>query len=305
MKLQANEAVVITGGNGFVGQHLARELESHWKGVKVISWDLPEIDITKPETYRAELQRLQPAWIVHLAAISSVVKAGENPGLTQRVNVEAAQQLLEAVAETSSTTRVFVTSSADIYGSVSPTPLPEQPLSVARPRNAYGASKLAMEEMIEERFSDRCLRVRPFPHIGPGQGKGFVTADFASQIAAIEKGQQEPVLMVGNLEAQRDFTDVRDVVRAYRLLMEQGKLGDVYHVASGQAVTIQAVLDALLKLSEVTIDVQQDAARMRPSDIPVLVGDASKLTQLTGWQPSIPLAQSLQDVLDWWRAANS
>ena len=158
-----------------------------------------------------------------------------------------------------------------------------------------------MEKLIEERFLKNTLRVRPFPHIGPGQALGFVTADFASQIARIEKGEQEPVMQVGNLKAKRDFVDVRDVVQAYRLLMQSGKLGEVYHVASGKAVSIQFVLDELLKLSKVDIKVEQDPERMRPADIPVLVGDAGKLKKETGWQTTISLEQSLKDILNYWR----
>jgi GDP-4-dehydro-6-deoxy-D-mannose reductase len=158
-----------------------------------------------------------------------------------------------------------------------------------------------MEELIEKRFLKNTLRVRPFPHIGPGQALGFVTADFASQIAAIEKGEQDSVMKVGNLEAKRDFTDVRDVVRAYRLLLQDGELGEVYNVASGKATSIQFVLDELLKLSKVKIKVERDPERMRPSDIPVLVGDANKLKETTGWEPTINLERSLEDILNYWR----
>ena len=155
-----------------------------------------------------------------------------------------------------------------------------------RPRNPYGQSKLEMEQMIEKEYDAHCIRVRPFPHIGPGQQQGFVTADFASQIAEIEAGKQEPVISVGNLDAQRDFTDVRDVSHAYRLLMEHGILGNVYHVASGMPRSIQSVLDRLLALSPVSITVQQNPHRMRPSDNPVLVGNAEKIKAATGWAPS-------------------
>jgi len=158
-----------------------------------------------------------------------------------------------------------------------------------------------MEQMIVDDFNDIVIRARPFPHIGPGQGRGFVTADFASQIAAIERGDQALTLQVGNLTAVRDFTDVRDVVRAYALLLERGKLGEVYHVASGQGVSVQSILDQLLAHSVIKIEVTQDQARMRPSEIPVLVGDATKLREVTSWQPEIELERSLKDILDFWR----
>ena len=323
-----SEVIVITGGRGFVGTHLAVELRKSWPKATIVSWDLPEIDpikdpvpevtggrhrpavfnevdITKPETYQKLLSELTPDWVVHLAAISAVSGSFKQAELVQRVNVEGSRSLLESVTQYSPKTRVLVASSADIYGSTkqlaSGQPIAELPLSEAEPRNPYGASKLALEQLIVEDFNDRVLRVRPFPHIGPGQQTGFVTADFASQIAAIERAVKEPVVTVGNLEAQRHFTDVRDVVRSYRLLMEHGSIGEVYHVASVEAFSIQYVLDELLKLSTVTIEVKQDPERMRPSDIPVLDGDASKLRQATVWQPTIPLADSLRDILAWWR----
>lgn len=328
--------VVITGGNGFVGKYLQEELRREWPEVNIEVWDpvksadadhgtsLP-IDITKPEQYRERLRELQPDWLVHLAAVSSVVTAAKDPELARRVNVEATRDLLEAAAELSPATRVLVTSTADIYGSTplrpagrrgfaGQAPLPELPLSQAHPQNPYAQSKWDMEKMIEEQFLGRVLRVRAFPHIGPGQGLGFVTADFAAQIANIEKSaasreargsERSGIIHVGNLEAKRDFTDVRDVVRAYRLLMEKGKIGEVYHVASGKAVTIQEVLDQLLGLSEAKISVEQDEGRMRPSDIEILVGDATKLRQLTDWQPTISLEQSLRDILEWWRSKPS
>lgn len=296
--------VVITGGRGFVGTYLQEELKKNWQG-EIDVWDIPDVDITKPEQYRDRLKELQPAWLVHLAAISSVPVATKDPALTQRVNVEATQNILEAIEELSPATNMFVTSTADIYGSTplttSGSPLSELSLEEAQPRNPYAQSKWEMEKMIEADFNDRVLRVRSFPHVGPGQGLGFVTADFASQVAAIEAGKQEPIMKVGSLEAQRDFTDVRDVVRAYRLLMERGQLGEVYHVARGKAISIQEILDQLLAMSNVNITVEQDPARLRAQDIPVLVGDATKLREATGWQPTIPLQQTLQEVLDWWR----
>lgn len=306
--------VVITGGKGFVGSYLQKELKKSWKGIEIETWDLPEVDITKPETFRNKLKELQPTWLIHLAAIASVPAAIKDPTLTHRVNIEASQNILAAVAELSPKTKVLVTSTADLYGSTplttSGSPLSELPLSEAHPKNAYGQSKWEMEKMIEGNYLDRVIRVRPFPHIGPGQGLGFVTADFAAQIAKIEKEaasrealkERSGIIRVGNLTAKRDFTDVRDVVRAYRLLMEKGKVGEVYHVASGKAVAIQEILDQLLAMSTSKISVEEDPTKLRPSDIPILVGNASKLRAVTGWEPEISLEQSLHDILDWWRA---
>lgn len=293
--------VVITGGEGFVGKWLQKELKQAWPEATIVSWDLPTIDITKPVTYRDSLKNYQPTWLVHLAALPGVGSSWQQTDTVRRVNTEATTDLLEQVVAVSPKTKVLVVSSADIYGLGSPTPLKELPLDEAHPSSPYAQSKWEMERVIEQRFKAQVLRVRPFPHFGPGQRTGFAVADFASQIAAIEVGQQAPVVHVGNLEAQRDFTDVRDVVRAYRLLMEKGQLGEVYHVASGRVVRIRTIIEQLLKLTTVSITIEQEPARLRPLDISVLIGDASKLKSTTGWRPEVPLEQTLRDVLDNWR----
>lgn len=321
--------VIITGGNGFVGKHLVSELRREWPEATLVIWDkkldgLPEgvqgkeVDITNPESYRDYLTELQPRWIVHLAAIAPIPVAMKDPELTKRVNVDATRELLRLVRELSGLTKVLAISSSDIYGSTklnksgstkdvieseeADTPLPELSLKEAKPTNPYAASKWQMEEIIEKDYNDMVIRVRPFPHIGPGQGRGFVTADFAAQIAAAERGEQEPIVRVGNLDTRRDFTDVRDVVRAYRLLMEKGRRGEVYHVASGKVVRIKEVLERLLALTKVKMEIVQDPQKMRKADIKGLIGSADKLHEATGWEPRIDLQQSLADVLEWWRS---
>ena len=314
--LTKDSTVVITGGGGFVGRHLIAELKKTYPELNIVVWErnitnLPEgvkgesVDITEPSSYITSLETLQPAWVIHLAAVAAIGAAAKDPDMANRVNVEATEVLLQNIESFSPATHVLVTSSADIYGGTdiakSGTPIPELSLTETRPTNPYAETKQHMEEIIEKTYNDRCIRVRPFPHIGPGQGLGFVTADFASQVAAIEKGKQEPVMKVGNLEAERDFTDVRDTVRSYRLLLEQGQLGEVYNVASGKGTKIQWILDQLLSNSTTDITVEQDPDRMRPSDVPRMVGDVSKLTKQTGWQPSVDLTKTLQDILDYWR----
>lgn len=305
-------SVIITGGAGFVGRHLITELQKHHSFSEIIVFDRRvdnlltgitghAIDITNPDTYVEILRDAQPSWIIHLAAVSSVGFSLDHEELTRTVNVFSTETLVQEALAVKPDTKFLIISSADIYGFIGFEPLSELPLSEAHPTNPYGKSKLEMEQIIEEKYNQYCIRVRPFPHIGPGQGKGFVTADFASQIAAIEQGKQAPEILVGNLEARRDFTDVRDVVRAYRLLIEKGALGEVYHVASGQAYSIQYVLDVLLALSSVSIQVTQDNSRMRPSDTPVLIGAIDKITSEIGWKPEIPIETSLQDILEDWR----
>lgn len=309
------DSVIITGGCGFVGKHLVAELSSHAPAVHIIVWDLHpdtlphavefvQCDITNSGTYEQSLRKAQPQWIVHLAGIAALDAARKNPELAHRINMDATVSLMQSVTSSSPATHVLVASSAEVYGEAflqADKPLAELPLSQCQPVNPYAKSKYDMEVALEEQFLEISVRVRPFAHIGPGQGRGFVTADFASQIAEIEHGMREPVIRVGNLSAFRDFTDVRDVVCAYRLLLTEQSLGQVYNVASGQAVQIQQILDELLSMSSVPITVQEDPDRMRPSDIWRMAGDASKLTSQTGWTPHIPLRQSLRDILNWWR----
>ncbi|PIT97783.1 MAG: hypothetical protein COT71_04145 [Candidatus Andersenbacteria bacterium CG10_big_fil_rev_8_21_14_0_10_54_11] len=309
------QTILVTGGAGFVGQHLLRELRTALPGVRLVVWDKYRglapaeyrlADIADSASWAGQLALLKPTWLIHLAAVSHVSAALHDPSLAYRINVAATERLLQDAVAESPQTRIVAVSSADIYGRASAAPLPELPIAAAKPLNPYAASKRDMEALIAASFADRTIVVRPFPHIGPGQGRGLVTADFAAQIAAIEAGRQEAVIKVGNLAARRDFTDVRDVVRAYRLLLTCGQLGETYHVASGRAVAIHDVLRRLLALSTHSITIAEDPARLRPADIPVLVGDASKLTAATaisgpGWKPEISLDQSLRDILQWWR----
>jgi len=309
-------SVIITGGAGFVGRHLIRELQKHSSFSRMCVLDssvenLPAgvegyaVDITRPDTYVNILRDCKPAWIIHLAAVSSVGFSLAHEDLTRTVNVFATQELIKRAIEIDTHVRFLIISSADIYGTAGPSPLSELPLALARPTNPYGKSKLEMEQIIERDYKEYCIRARPFPHIGPGQHTGFVTADFASQIVAIEHGKQAPEILVGNLEAERDFTDVRDVVRAYRLLIEKGTLGEVYHVASSRAYSIQYILDTLLEMSTSLVRIKQDESRMRPSDTPVLIGAIDKITSATTWKPEIPLDISLRDILEDWRHRSS
>lgn len=305
-------SVLITGGGGFVGRHLIAELQRHNSFSRIIVLDaksqaLPRgieghvVDITDSKTYTPIIQDAQPDWIIHLAAVSSVPFAIEHPELTRTVNVFATDHLIDTTLSVSPGAAFLVVSSADIYGSTGSEPVIELPLAQAHPLNPYAESKLEMELRIEEKYNNSCIRVRPFPHIGPGQATGFVTSDFASQIAAIEKGGHGSAIAVGNLDAKRDFTDVRDVVRAYRLLIEGGRKGEVYHVASSRAHTISEVLETLLSFSSASITVTQDPSRMRPSDNPVVVGSIEKIMREISWKPEISFRDSLKDILEDWR----
>ncbi len=309
---------LITGISGFVGSHLAEYLlqETDWQVAGTIFG--PETNIAaladRLELYPAELSRLevmtfileraQPDAIFHLAAQPLVSAAHRDPWGTLETNIRMNLNVLEGAARVCPDCRVLIVGSSEEYGLVAPEELPIDEETPLRPLNAYALSKVAQDLMgLQYHLTHRLhvIRARPFNHIGPRQRKGFVTPDFASQVAAIEAGLQPPIMEVGNLTARRDFSDVRDVVRAYVALIRRGEAGQVYNIGSGESHAVQEVLDALLALSRVPIEVRQDPARMRPSDVPNVVCDASRLRAQTGWQPTIPFEQSLRDVLDYWR----
>jgi GDP-4-dehydro-6-deoxy-D-mannose reductase len=198
---------------------------------------------------------------------------------------------------------VVVVTSADVYGPVDAGMLPITEQTPPLPRHPYGVSKLAAAQLVPlfwERFGLEVVEARPFNHLGPGQGLGFVAPDFASQIAAIKRGEREKRLSVGNLEVLRDFTDVRDVVRAYMALAERGRAGETYLIASGRPISVQTILRTLIELAAIEVEIVPDPERLRPSDTPCLYASYARLERQTGWQPQIPLSQSLADVLAEW-----
>jgi GDP-4-dehydro-6-deoxy-D-mannose reductase len=310
----------ITGLAGFAGSHLADYLLAHTSD-QVYGVSLPTdstrnlthildrvtlslADLADYDTVRALLSELRPDIIFHLAAQASVGRSWADPATTLVNNITAQVNMLRAVTELGLAPRILIIGSADEYGLVRPDEVPVDEDTPLRPLNPYAVSKLTQDYLGLQYYLSHKLpimRVRPFNHIGPRQGPGFVVPDFAKQIAEIEAGLREPVLHVGNLSAQRDFADVRDVVRAYYLAITLGQPGEVYNIGAGQGHTIQNILDRMLKLSRVTFAVEQDPERMRPSDIPVMVCDSHKLAQATGWAPTFTLDQSLNDVLDYWR----
>ncbi|NLE75192.1 MAG: GDP-mannose 4,6-dehydratase, partial [Chloroflexi bacterium] len=315
----AGARALITGINGFVGSHLAEHLLAHtdWQvfGTALGRLDALQGIADRLTLFPAELSQAavmerildesQPDYVFHLAAQPLPAASKVDPWGTLENNIRLQLNLLEAVASQGLGCRVLVVGSSEEYGAVKPADLPVNEETPLRPLNAYGLSKITQDYMGLQYYLSHgipVLRVRPFNHFGPRQRAGFVAADFAQQIAAAEAGQQEPRVSVGNLDVSRDFSDVRDVVRAYRLLMVSGQPGEVYNVGSGQAYSIQELLDTLLSLSPQPIQVWQDPARVRPADVPSVRCDASKLKRDTGWEPRIPFAQSLQDVLGYWRA---
>ncbi|MBI5960283.1 MAG: GDP-mannose 4,6-dehydratase [Chloroflexi bacterium] len=311
--------VFITGAGGFAGGHLVDHLLAEPDTTIYAAVFLPpgqnprldkrpvtqiQADLREAAAVRSALDRAQPDIVIHLAALAHVGKSFDNPWETLENNILVQVNLLESIRQLNLHPRILVVSSAEIYGSGKADTTPPNEDHFFAPTNPYSVSKvtqdmLGLQYFLAHRMS--IIRARPFNHIGPGQGAGFAAADFASQIAAIEAGQREPAMYVGNLTAERDFTDVRDVVRAYWLMVTQGEPGEAYNICSGKGYSIQHLLDTLLSYSTAQIEVRHDPALMRPVDVPRRVGDASKLRQRTGWEPIIPFEQSLLDILNDWR----
>jgi len=308
---------LITGVAGFAGSHLveylaaATDLEiwgnvleaDHLRlvvpGARVVVADLRD-----PGATRELVEQARPDFVFHLAAQAFVPLSWVDPWDTLETNLRSQMNLCEALLRSSPKARVLVVGSNEEYGQVRSDELPVNEASPLRPDSPYAVSKIAQDFLGLQYFLSRGLpvvRVRPFNHIGPRQSEKFVAAAFAKQVASIEAGLQVPVVKVGNLSAQRDFTDVRDMVRAYYLALSHGEVGEVYNIGSGTPRSIQHVLDALLSYSGVDVRAEIDPERMRPSDTPIMYCDASKFMARTGWTPTIPFEQTLHDVLDDWR----
>jgi len=262
--------------------------------------DLSELDQTV-----AALERAQPDVIFHLAAQSNVPRSFENPAATLTTNVIAQLHLFQAVLRLRQNPLLLIVGSNEIYGHVEPEDLPLTEDTPLRPVNPYAVSKATQDLLAYQYHAShrlRTIRLRPFNHIGPRQSEQFVVSAFAAQIARIEAGEQAPIIRVGNLAAERDFTDVRDMVRAYALAAQYGQVPLAYNIGSGRSVTIRWLLDTLLTFSACDIAIEPDPARMRPSDVPRIESDSRRFCEHTGWAPRIALEQTLFDVLEYWRA---
>ncbi|MAE69287.1 MAG: GDP-mannose 4,6-dehydratase [Gemmatimonadetes bacterium] len=310
--MSAMRALVI-GAEGFVGGHLRRHLSECGDdivGTCLISSGegdpLLPLDVKDRDAVRELVHDVAPDVVYHLAAISFVPETMKDPSAAFAVNTLGTVHVFEALTRLRRPSRMVFVSTGEVYGLVRPHEVPvseEQPVD---PRTPYAASKVATELALRGCAgvpgAPEWIVLRSFNHTGPGQGPSFVCSDFASQVAAIEAERQEPVIRVGNLSAERDFTDVRDVVRAYRMVAKHGSAGSIYNVASERPISIQSVLDSLLALSSAEIRVETDPDRMRPIDMPVMAGDASALRRATGWQPEIPFDDTLRDLLEFWRS---
>ncbi|MDE3088709.1 MAG: GDP-mannose 4,6-dehydratase [Chloroflexota bacterium] len=309
---------LVTGLNGFAGSHLADYLLAQgnielFGGVFGNCENLVQLEgratfiegnLTDLKFAETLLAQTQPDRIYHLAGQAFAPISWQDPWGTIEINLRSEVNVLHAAAQAESAARILVIGSFEEYGRVDPRDLPLTETAPLRPDSPYGVSKIAQDFLGLQYFLSHHLhvvRVRPSNHIGPRQNEQFVTSNFARQIAEIEAGVRAPVLYVGNLTAQRDFTDVHDMMRAYYLALERGAPGEVYNIGSGRAWSIQQVLGLMLQQSRVAIRVEEDPARLRPSDTPATYCDASKFRAQTGWEPKIPLEQSLRDILDYWR----
>lgn len=317
--MKKGKKAFITGITGFAGSHLAEHLlnkgyEVHglcrWrsrtenieginKKVRLIEGDLLDLN-----SLQSAMMDVRPNLIFHLAAQSFVPASWTSPAVTLEINVVGSSNLFEAVRAAKIEPLIQIACSSEEYGLVKPDEVPIKETNPLRPMSPYGVSKVAMDYLGYQYFKSygmKIVRTRGFNHTGPRRGEVFAESTFAKQIAEIEKGKKEPIIYVGNLEAERDYTDVRDMVNGYFLAATKGEPGEVYNICSGKAVRIAKVLEILLKMSKVKVKTQPDPARMRPSDVPILLGDNSKFRRRTGWKPKVAFGKTLKDLLDYWR----
>ena len=313
--------VLITGITGFAGSHLAEYILAHHPGVQVhgiIRWrsrmdnvasilgkvELHEADLKDMVSLKKVLAASRPERIFHLAAQSFVPTSWRLPAETFMINSVGQINLFESILDLKLDPRIQIAGSSEEYGMVHPDEVPMKESNPLRPLSPYAVSKVAQDLLGYQYFKSyglKVIRTRGFNHTGPRRGDVFVTSNFSKQVAEIEKGKREPVIHVGNLDAKRDFTDVRDMVRAYWLAAEKGEPGDVYNLGSGSAISMHQLLDMLSSLSRTKFRIQVDPDRLRPSDVQILLADASKFRTLTGWAPTIPFEKTLSDLLDYWR----
>ncbi|MFH0864190.1 MAG: GDP-mannose 4,6-dehydratase [Candidatus Gottesmanbacteria bacterium] len=310
---------LITGITGFAGSHLAELLLK--EGIEVYGTTRPrsktdnidliknklklqDADIMDSHSLYSVFVEVKPDYIFHLAAQSFVQTSWASPATTMEMNVVGSVHLFEAIRRAQINPVIQIACSSEEYGLVYPNELPIKEDNPLRPQSPYAVSKVAMDYLgyqYWQSYKMRIIRTRGFNHTGPRRGEVFVTSNFAKQIAEIEKKKKEPVIEVGNLEAQRDWTDVRDMVSAYLMAVEKGKAGEVYNICSGQTIKVKDVLDMLLAMSKVKVKIKQDPARLRPSDVTILLGDNSKFRKATGWKPKIPFKKTMEDLLNYWR----
>jgi GDP-4-dehydro-6-deoxy-D-mannose reductase len=308
--------ILITGIAGFVGRHFVDLVAASEPNTEIVGFvrpgePIPErlgerarlitVELEEQGSVDAAFEQCSPDRIVHLAAQANPRLSWADPDGTMRTNVLGLLHLLEAVRRIGLTSRILVVGSAEEYGRVESRELPVREDVALRPLNPYAVSKVAQEYVaLQYALSSDVwtVRTRTFHHTGPGRGGAYAEGSFAWQIAEIEAGRRDPVLRVGNLDSVRDFSDVRDVVRAYWTLLDRGRSGEVYNVCSGVGTRIGTLVERMLALAKTKIEVRVDHARLRSADVPVLVGSPERLRQATGWEPLIPLDKTLEDLIE-------
>ena len=313
--------VLITGITGFAGSHLADFLLAEQPEVEIhglCRWRsrreniahlgerirLTEGDLRDEASLRRVMAEVRPEVIFHLAAQSFVPTSWWAPTETLTTNIAGQANLFEAVRAEGLDPVIQIAGSSEEYGLVLPDEVPIRESNPLRPLSPYAVSKVAQDMLAYQYFRSygmKTVRTRGFNHTGPRRGDVFVSSNFAKQIASIEAGLQKPIIRVGNLDAVRDFTDVRDMVRAYWLAVTKATPGEVYNLGSGRGITIRELLDLLIGMSDARVEIETDPDRLRPSDVEVLLADSSKFHQETGWEPVIPLETTLGDLLEFWR----
>jgi len=298
----------VTGASGFVGPYVMAEARAGGFGGRRIEVASSGLDLRDRDAVIADVTAAAPDAVLHLAAQSSVPASFEDPAGTFAVNLGGTLNLLEALRQSGFKGRFLYVSSGDVYGAVAEEALPVTEAHVAAPRNPYAVSKVAAELLCLQYAMSAPFEVviaRPFNHIGPGQDERFVVPALARQIARIADGLDPPVITAGDIDVTRDFSDVRDIVRAYGALLEAGRAGEIYNVASGSETRVRDILCTLAGIAGVMPEVRQDAGRMRPSEQRRMVASASKLFRDTGWMPRYPLEQTLQNILETFRNKDS
>lgn len=307
--VKLKKKIFITGLTGFAGTHLAQHLEK--EGFEVFGTSWPEkvererifwLDLRNGRKLSKILKRIEPDWIFHLAALSHVGESWKNVKKTISTNFISTLNIFESAYNLSNPPRILFVSSAEVYGHVEKKNLPVKENRPPNPLNPYAFSKLLGEILstLYNSFGIEIFVVRPFNYTGPGQSPKFVCSEFAYQISMIEKGEKKPEIRVGNLSVRKDFTDVRDVVKAFKIVIEKGEWGSPYNICSGRSYSIEEILQILLKFSKKKIEIIKDEKRFRKIDVHDIYGDYSKLEKL-GWKPVILIEKTLQDIINFWR----
>lgn len=309
-------STMVIGAAGFVGPYLVDSIRAELDNEIIVTKLCNEqtdisgavienLDVLDRKQIFDVIGKYKPQYIFYLAALSSVAASWKNPSLTVDINIKGALNLLDTIREINNyNPRILIVGSGEEYGHIQENEIPIRETNSLHPGNVYAVTKACqnmMATLYSEAYGMDIVLTRSFNHIGPGQKPIFVIADFCSQVAKIEKGQQEAVIKVGNLSAKRDFTDVRDVTKAYIALMKKGRKGETYNVGSGHAISVQDALDMIISKTWKSVKVEIDETKFRPVDVPIIEADITKITKDTGWKPIIPIERSIEEILEFWR----